>query len=128
MTMDIRCLCGKAELVEPEPWDWAEGIGRVLVFMEHLVQGEHEPVEIDSALARLRDLLEGWRARALLSERGYQVTPYERGGHLGPKVTRAENRTGKDEQVVPVRGPIYGVEDLHREVDRVVDEDDEEER
>jgi hypothetical protein len=29
--------------------------------------------------------------------------PYERGGHLAHEVTRAENRTGKDEPVVPMR-------------------------
>jgi hypothetical protein len=28
--------------------------------------------------------------------------PYQRGGHLAPEVTRAENRTGKPEQVVPM--------------------------
>jgi hypothetical protein len=29
--------------------------------------------------------------------------PYERGGYLAPKVTRAENWTGKPEQVLPPR-------------------------
>jgi hypothetical protein len=52
--------------------------------------------------------------------------PYERGDHLAPEVTRAENWTGRPEQVVPVRGPIYDAEDLHREIDRAFDEHDDE--
>jgi hypothetical protein len=101
MTMELRCLCGKAELVEPEPWNWNEAIGRAIVFMDHIEHNQHSPAENDSALARLRDLLEGWRARVLLTERGYSVLPFSTGGNLMTPWTRAENRTGRPEAVLP---------------------------
>jgi hypothetical protein len=107
MTMEMRCPCGEAELVEPDPWNWAEAIGLAMAFLAHLEEAEHDVAELKAILASTRELLERWGTRALLAEHGHPVIAPSKtfvpGFYLAPKVTRAENWTGKPEQVLPPR-------------------------
>jgi hypothetical protein len=82
MTMKLRCRCGKAELVEPEPWNWDEAFEQAVVFIRHIAYGEHSPIEHDAALMQLGDLLEVWRARACLR---YAMVRADQWGGTNPR-------------------------------------------